>query len=71
MDDGGFTKFGLKAPHSEGYTFGECYILAAMLHYPFGLICRIQKHGAKPLKHTVFESMTTFKISDFSPTPQT
>ena len=47
--------------HTEAFTFKECYLLAAMLHYRFGLFCTIQKHEGKPIIKIANKSMFLFR----------
>jgi hypothetical protein len=60
MDDGSWTPSGFYF-HTEGYTFKECYLLAAMLHYRFGLFSTIQKHEGKPMIKISGKSMSLFR----------
>lgn len=43
MDDGSWNVAGFKLS-TNGFTFQECYILCAMLHMRFGLVCSIHNH---------------------------
>ena len=61
MDDGapaGRTGFYL---HTKGFTFNECYLLAGMLHYQFGLTCTVQNHENRPVIYITAQSMRTFR----------
>ena len=60
MDDGSWTPSGFYF-HTEGYTFKECYLLAAMLHYRFGLFSTIQLHEGKPMIKISGKSMSLFR----------
>jgi hypothetical protein len=60
MDDGSWLSNGFRF-HTEGFTFNECYKLAAMLHYRFGLICTIQKKEGKPVIMITSKSMSLFR----------
>jgi len=60
MDDGSFSPSGIYF-HTEAFTFKECYLLAAMLHYRFGLFTTIQKHEGKPMIKIAAKSMTLFR----------
>ena len=60
MDDGSFTPSGFYF-HTEAFTFKECYLLAAMLHYRFGLFSTIQLHAGKPMIKIAGKSMPLFR----------
>jgi hypothetical protein len=60
MDDGSWTPSGFYF-HTEGFTFKECYLLAAMLHYRFGLFSSIQEHAGKPMIKIAGKSMPLFR----------
>lgn len=47
--------------HTKGFTFNECYLLAGMLHYQFGLICTVQNHTNQPVLYITARSMPTFR----------
>jgi hypothetical protein len=47
--------------HTEGFTFKECYLLVAMLHYRFGLFSTIQQHAGKPMIQIASKSMPLFR----------
>jgi hypothetical protein len=59
MDDGARTPSGFYL-HTEGFTFQECYMLAAMLHYQFELFSTIQLHEGKPMIKIAAKSMPLF-----------
>lgn len=46
--------------HTEGFTFQECSMLAAMLHYQFELFSTIQLHEGKPMIKIAAKSMPLF-----------
>ena len=60
MDDGSWTPSGFYF-HTEGFTFKECYLLVAMLHYRFGLFSTIQVHAGKPMIKIAGKSMPLFR----------
>jgi hypothetical protein len=60
MDDGSWTPRGFYF-HTEAFTFKECYLLIAMLHYRFGLFSTIQKHEGKPVIRIAVKSMPLFR----------
>lgn len=60
MDDGSWTSSGFYF-HTEAFTFKECYLLAAMLHYRFGLFSTIQMHDGKPMIKIAGKSMSLFR----------
>ena len=60
MDDGSRTPSGFYF-HTEAFTFKECYLLAAMLHYRFGLFSTIQLHAGKPMIKIAVKSMPLFR----------
>jgi hypothetical protein len=60
MDDGSFTPSGFYF-NTEAFTFKECYLLAAMLNYRFGLFSTIQLHAGKPMIKIAGKSMPLFR----------
>jgi hypothetical protein len=60
MDDGSRTPSGFYF-HTEGFTFKECYLLVAMLHFRFGLFSTIQQHAGKPMIKIAGKSMSLFR----------
>jgi LAGLIDADG DNA endonuclease family len=60
MDDGSSAPNGFYF-HTEGFTFKECYLLVAMLHYRFGLFSTIQQHAGKPMISIAAKSMPLFR----------
>ncbi len=48
MDDGASAKGGFYY-HTKGFTFEECYIIAAILHYKFNLFCSVQNNDNRPV----------------------
>jgi hypothetical protein len=60
MDDGSRTPSGFYF-HTEGFTFNDCYLLAAMLHYRFELFSTIQRHVGKPMIKIAGKSMSLFR----------
>ena len=60
MDDGSRSPSGLYF-HTEAFTFNECYLLASMLHYRFGLFTTIQIHEGKPMIKIASKSMPLFR----------
>lgn len=60
MDDGSWTPSGFYF-HTEGFTFNENYLLAAMLHYRFGLNSTVQRHDGKPMIKIAGKSMPLFR----------
>lgn len=60
MDDGSWTPSGFYF-HTEAFTIKECYLLAAMLHYRFGLFSTIQQHAGKPMIKIARKSMPLFR----------
>ena len=60
MDDGSWTPSGFYF-HTEAFTFKECYLLAAMLHYRFGIFSTIQQHAGKPMIKIAGKSMPLFR----------
>jgi hypothetical protein len=60
MDDGSWTPSGFYF-HTEAFTFKECYLLLAMLHYRFGLFTTIQIHAGKPMIRIAGKSMALFR----------
>jgi heme/copper-type cytochrome/quinol oxidase subunit 2 len=60
MDDGssgGKSGFYL---HTEGFSFEDCYKLAGILHYKFGLFVTVQKHNNKPMLYIKTKYMNIF-----------
>ena len=50
MDDGSASSKGRTLYiHTKGFTFADVYLLAAMLHYNFGLVVNVQSHKDKPV----------------------
>ena len=60
MDDGSWHPKGFYF-HTAAFTFNECYLLAAMLHYRFGLFSTIQLHEGKPMIKISGKSMSLFR----------
>ena len=60
MDDGSWAPSGFYF-HTEAFTFKECYLLVAMLHYRFGLFSTIQSHAGKPMIKIAIKSMPLFR----------
>ncbi len=60
MDDGYWNPSGFYFK-TEAFTFKECYLLAAMLHYCFGLFSTIQLHEGKPMIKIAAKSMPLFR----------
>ena len=60
MDDGSRTPSGFYF-HTEGFTFKDCYLLVAMLHFRFGLFSTIQQHAGKPMIKIAGKSMPLFR----------
>jgi len=60
MDDGSWTPSGFYF-HTEGFTFKDCYLLVAMLHFRFGLFSTIQQHAGKPMIKIAVKSMPLFR----------
>ena len=60
MDDGSWTPSGFYF-HTEAFTFKDCYLLAALLHYHFGLFSTIQLHAGKPMIKIAGKSMPLFR----------
>jgi len=60
MDDGSWTPSGFYF-HTEGFTFKECNLLVAMLHYRFGLFSTIQQHAGKSMIKIAGKSMPLFR----------
>jgi len=60
MDDGSWTPSGFYF-HTEGFTFKECNLLVAMLHYRFGLFSIIQQHAGKPMIKIAAKSIHLFR----------
>jgi len=59
MDNGYVTPSGFYF-HTEAFTIKECYLLAGMLHYCFGLFSTIQLHEGKPMIKIAAKSMSLF-----------
>lgn len=59
MDDGANTPSGFYL-HTKGFSFNESYLLAAMLHYRFGLVCTIQNHDGQPVVYITAASRSLF-----------
>ena len=47
--------------HTEFVTFKECYLLAALFQYQFGIISIIQKHEGKPMIKVSSKSIILFR----------
>ena len=60
MDDGSRCPSGFYF-HTEGFTFNNCYLLCAMLHYCFELNSSVQLHEGKPMIKIAGKSMNLFK----------
>jgi len=60
MDDGASARGGFYF-HTKGFTFEECYILVAMLHYKFSLYCSVQNHDNRPVIIIRARSIITFR----------
>ena len=60
MDDGSWNISGFKLA-TNNFTFQEAYILCAMLHMRFGLVCSIHNHNGKPLIYIKAESLELFR----------
>ena len=43
--------------HTKGFTFADVYLLAAMLHYNFGLVVNVQRHKDRPVIYVPAASM--------------
>ena len=60
MEEGSWTPNGFYF-HTEAFTFKECYLLVAMLHYRFGLFSTILLHQNKPLIKIAGKSLPLFR----------
>jgi hypothetical protein len=60
MDDGSWTPSGFYF-NTEALTFKECYLLAALLHYRFGVFTTIQLQAGKPMIKITAKSMPLFR----------
>lgn len=60
MDDGSWTPSGFYF-NTEAFTIKDCYLLAALLHYRFGLFSTIQLHAGKPKIKIAGKSMPLFR----------
>jgi hypothetical protein len=59
MDDGSDAKSGFYL-HTEGFTYNDCYKLAAILHYNFDIVVTIQDHNKQPIIYITAKSMPKF-----------
>lgn len=59
-DDGAYAKPGLYL-HTKGFTFGDVYKLAGMLHYNFKLNVTVQRHENRPVIYIRANSVALFK----------
>lgn len=46
---------------AKSFSFEECYSLAGLLHYNFGLVCTIQNHEGRPVIYITAQSMPHFR----------
>lgn len=60
MDDGAWTRAGFYL-HTSGFSFNEVYLLAAMLHYRFGIVCTVQTKESQPILYITAKSMGIFR----------